>query len=659
MADSLKHSFKIPAEQQAIKDKCFHPSGEFDEFPKDDLEKSIPDRFEKIVRQYPDRIAVKAGVQTVTYAELNAMANRLARSIVNVRGYSAEPVALFLDKGILLIAAMLAVLKSGKFFVFLDLSFPTDRITATLDNSQAVLILTDQENLELTRIAAISGRRMIDCKSIDLAISAENLKLPIPPTALGYIIYTSGSTGTPKGVLKNHQNQLHAVMLRTNANHICVHDRIALLPSGTANAVANTFLALLNGAELLPFDVNKEGVLSLASWLSEQRVTICQIATPLFRRLCENVTGKEDFSDLRILRMRSESVQRSDFFLYQKHFPPSCLFLNGLSTSETSVFTEYLMDQKSVIDGNKIPLGYAMEGTEVLLLDDDGIDAGFNQVGEMVVRSKYLSPGYWNNAELTATKFKSDPCGAMQRLYYTGDLASMLPDGCLVYEGRKDFRVKIRGYGVELAEIENALEKHLRIKEAVVLASRTESEEASLIAYFTCHEQPPPSVSELRSYLKAKLPDYMIPSAFVGLDTLPLTLNGKINRPLLPKPDGSRPVLDTPFVAPKNAIEERLANIWAELLKIEKIGIHDNFFDLGGHSLAAFRVISRVIQTFQLELPVKALFDAPTLAEMAAIIEQNQAKWANETELTQLLREVEAMSEEEAQQLVAKESVKG
>jgi amino acid adenylation domain-containing protein len=620
--DVSRPTANLPAEQEAIRAKCFHPSGEFEEFQKDDLEKSIPDRFEKIVRQYPDRIAVNAGSQAVTYAELNAMANRLARLIVNERGSDAEPVGLFFEKGIPLMAAMLGVLKAGKFFLFLDTSFPIGRIIATLDNSQARLILTGEENFELTKLAAHSGRRLIEFKSIDLGISCENLQLPISPSTLGYIIYTSGSTGIPKGVVKNHQNQLHAVMLRTNANHICVQDKIALLPSGTANAVANTFLALLNGAELLPFDVNEEGVPSLASWLSEQRVSICQIATPLFRRLCEILTGKEDFSALRILRMRSESVQKSDFILYQKYFPPSCLFLNGLSTSETSVFTEYLMDQRSVITGSEIPVGYGMEGTEVLLLDDDAKDVGFNQIGEMVVRSKCLSPGYWNNPELTSTKFKPDPHDSEKRLYYTGDLGLMLPDGCLIYKGRKDFRVKIRGYGVELAEIEKALDSHPAIKEAIVLAPLIESRDARLVAYFTCYGQPAPSVSELRSYLKEKLPDYMVPSAFVRLDTLPLTSNGKVNRRLLPEPGSSRPELDNPFVAPGTLVEEKLASIWTEVLSLDQVGIHDNFFDLGGHSLAATRVVSQVIKQFQLEIPIQYFFHTPTVAGLANYIEK-------------------------------------
>jgi amino acid adenylation domain-containing protein len=622
MKDHSMRVTKLPPEQEAIRAKCFHPTGNFVEFPEEDLEIPIPERFEKIVRQYPDRIAVTAESEAVTYAELNAMANRLARLIVNDRGNDAEPVGLFFEKGIPLIAAMLGVLKAGKFFLFLDTSFPMGRITATLDNSQAWLILAGKENFELTKLAAHSGRRLIEFKSIDLGISCENLQLPISPSTLGYIIYTSGSTGMPKGVVKNHQNQLYAVKLRTNANHVCVQDKIALLPSGTANAVANTFLALLNGAELLPFDVNEGGVPSLASWLSEQRVSICQIATPLFRRLCEILTGKEDFSALRILRMRSESVQKSDFLLYQKYFPPSCLFLNGLSTSETSVFTEYLMDQRSVISGNEIPVGYGMEGTEVLLLDDDAKDVGFDQIGEMVVRSKCLSPGYWNNPELTSTKFKPDPHDPEKRLYYTGDLGLMLPDGCLIYKGRKDFRVKIRGYGVELAEIEKALGRHPAIKEAIVLAPRIESREARLVAYFTCYGQPAPSVSELRSYVKEKLPDYMVPSAFVRLDTLPLTSNGKVNRRMLPEPGSSRPELDNPFVAPATLVEEKLATIWAEVLSLDQVGIHDNFFDLGGHSLAATRVVSQVIKKFHLEIPIQYFFQTPTVAGLANYIEK-------------------------------------
>ena len=442
-------------DQEAIRTQCFHRSREFVAFPLADVEKSIPERFEKIVGQYPERIAVKMGSPAVTYADLNAMANRLAHSIVNDRGTDAEPVALFFEKGIPLIAAMLAVLKAGKFFVLLDTSFPQDRLSATLSDSLARLIIAEQFTCDLTSLAATNHCQVMEFKSIDSRLPTKNLQLPILTTALGYIIYTSGSTGMPKGVVKTHQNQLHTVMLRTNANHICANDRIALLPSGTANAVANTFLALLNGAALLPFDVTREGATSLATWLSQEEISICQIATPLFRRLCETLMGNEDFSALRILRMRSEAVQRSEFLLYKDHFPSSCLFLNGLSATETSVITEYLADHNSVITGNDVPVGYEMEGAEVLLLDDDGKTVGSNRIGEMVIRSEYLAPGYWRNPELTAAKFKQDPDDLTKRLYYTGDLGMMLSDGCLIYKGRKDFRVKVRGYGVELAEIEN------------------------------------------------------------------------------------------------------------------------------------------------------------------------------------------------------------
>jgi amino acid adenylation domain-containing protein len=593
----------------------------FEEFPAEDLDQSLGARFEEMVRRYPHRIAVRMGGQAITYAELNGLANRLARLLLRKGGSSPEPVALFFKNGIPLMAATLAVLKAGKFFVLLDTVLPKERIAATLADSRAQLLLTDEENPELSLIAAGHGCSVIYSDLIDAATSAEDLGLSIAASAPAYIIYTSGSTGGPKGVMKNHQNQLHSVMLRTNANHICVHDRIALLPSGTANAVANTFLALLNGAELLPFDVKNQGIPALVAWLCAERITVCQIATPLFRRLCDHLTGEEDFSALRILRMRSESVQTADFLLYREHFPSSCLFLNGLSASETGVFTEYLMDCQSVVSGPDIPVGYPMEEMEVLLLDDDGRDVGDSQIGEIVVRSRYLASGYWRNAELTAKKFRADAGDPGKRLYYTGDLGLRLPDGCLLYKGRKDFRVKIRGYGVEVGEVEKTLQNHPGIREAVVVARSSGSGESQLVAYFVSTGEPAPSVSALRGYLQAKLPEYMIPAAFVRLDALPLTTNGKVNRSSLPPPETFRPDLDTAYVGPRTDTEEALATVWAQVLCVERSGIDDNFFDLGGDSLAATRVISQIIKQFHVEIPIQRFFEFPTVAALARYIE--------------------------------------
>jgi non-ribosomal peptide synthetase component F len=299
-----------------------------------------------------------------------------------------------------------------------------------------------------------------------------------------------------------------------------------------------------------------------------------------------------------------------------------------------------------------LPVGYPVKDKEILLLNDMGEKIGFNAVGEIAVRSQFLSLGFWGRAHPSETKFKLDPVVNEKDLHLTGDLGLMLPDGCLIHKGRKDFRVKVRGYGVELAEVEKCLRNHAKIRDVVVVAGGSDSGEGRLVAYFTCSDQPNPTVSELRVFLKKNLPDYMVPSAFVRLDTIPLTPNGKLDRKALPEPDKLRPQLDTWYAAPTNPTEEQLAEIWSQVLSLDRVGVHDNFFDLGGHSLAATRVVSRVIKQFQLEVSLQSLFQSPTVAEMAAVIAEHQGKKLDKKELNRILTEMESLSEAEASRLV-------
>jgi acyl carrier protein len=289
------------------------------------------------------------------------------------------------------------------------------------------------------------------------------------------------------------------------------------------------------------------------------------------------------------------------------------------------------------------------------LLDDDGGKVDFNQVGEIVVKSKYLAAGYWNRPDLTEAKFKIDARDPEKRLYYTGDLGSMLAEGCLIHKGRKDFRVKIRGYGVELVEVEKVLRGHGDIQEAVVVALKSGTGEDRLAAYFTtARARPAPSVGGLHSYLKERLPDYMIPSVYVGLDAIPLTSNGKIDRASLPLPGKGRPELDTDYAAPKNPVERDLADIWAELLSLDRVGVHDDFFALGGHSLLAARVISRVREVYDVELSLPSLFAAPTVAKLAAQLLDVRTRMSAVEDALSVLAEVESISEQQALNLLNK-----
>jgi amino acid adenylation domain-containing protein len=640
---------KLPPEQEAIQGKCFHPSGKFVEFPKEDLEKAIPERFEKIVRMFPDRIAVKAGSEVVTYSELNVMTNRLAHMIVARRGTEAEALAILMDNGPRLMAAMLAVLKAGKFFVLLDRSSPHARLAQILEDSQAHLIISQQKYSEATRHLISANFNLLDFDSISSQLAQEDLGLSILPNSLAAIIYTSGSTGEPKGVIWTHRNMLHLVMQVANAYKLSECDSLLLTSAGTGNAVEVEFLALLNGAALLPFDVHSYGVNRLVKWVLEESITIFYVGSPLFRNICHVLNGEEKFPHVRILRLTSEAAYKSDIELYKQHFSPECILINGLSMTESLWVSLYASDFKTEIPGQEIPVGYPVEDKEIILLDDAGKEVGPNEVGEITIRSRDLSLGYWHRPELTASKFQPDPSGTGQRIYLTGDLGLMRPDGCLIHKGRKDFRVKIRGYGVEPAEIEKVLNSHDAIGEVAVVARDKENREAQLVAYYTCTGSRIPTVSELRSFLGERLPDFMIPSAFVVMDAIPLAHSGKVDRRALPDPDNARPELANPYRSPRNEVEEKLAAIWEDVLDVRPVGVNDDFFDLGGHSFAAMRVISRVFKHFRLEIPLTALFQAPTVAEMAAVVAAHQHTTLDDTGLKNILDELESLSENEAQ----------
>jgi amino acid adenylation domain-containing protein len=655
----VKKSFpahtETPSEQRDIHARCYHSSGAFTEFRDEDLDQSIPDRFEAVVRMHPDRLAIKVESATLTYAELNANANRMARAILAERGSGTEPVALMLEKGAPLFTAMMAVLKAGKFFIPLDPSMPASRIAAGLEDLQTKLLITNRQNSALSKDLAGQITRIVEVESVHGGHSTENLGIPVAPEAIAYIIYTSGSTGQPKGVIQNHRNLLYHVMIRAYACHICEHDRLAHLTSGTGtgNATSNAFVPLLQGAAFVSFDVRAQGVSRLANWLVRERISICPISSPLFRNFAGTLTGMEQFSDLRVVRLSSDAVYQSDLNLFKRYFPASCILATGLSSTETGSVTSYLMDHTSEIPINQAPLGYPLEGKEVLLLDEHDKEVALGEIGEIAVNSRYLSPGYWRRPELSNSKFLSDPTGGDKRLYLSGDLGLMLADGCLVYKGRKDFRVKVRGYGVEFAEVEKALLEYSGVKEALVTTRQNAAGEAELVAYLTS-KHGRLTVSELRAFLVKKLPHFMIPAAYMILDAMPIALNGKIDRSALPTGGRARPELENPLIPPRNAVEEELTNMWAEVLCIDPVGIHDRFLDLGGTSLSATRVLSRVFKTYQLELTIESLLQSPTIAEMAQVIAQGQAKKLDERDLARILADLESLSDDQARQLLGK-----
>jgi len=644
-----------PSEQSGSPGTSYASTNELVDFKKEEIEQSIPDRFELQVNRYPNHLAVKSENFRLTYDELNGVANRVARTVLAQRGPGEEPIALLFEHDVPVIIAILGTLKAGKAYVGLNPSHPQDRLAYMLEDLEAGLLITNNKNFALASEVAHNKCQLLNIDDLDHTnISDQNLGLSMSPDTLASIIYTSGSTGRPKGVMRNHRSILQRIWYDTNDYPISAKDCLSMLYSfsfGTSKT--DIFGAMLNGATLVPYDFRKLGPNPLANWLIKEEITFLHPPIMLFRQFMDTLTEGENFPKLRMIALSGQPLYKRDVERFRRYFSRDCLMIHRMGSSETAGVGCLHINRETVITNDIIPIGYALEGREILILNDIGQPVGFNQAGEIAIRSRYLAPGYWQKPDLTEAKFLADPEGGDQRIYLTGDLGRLSPDGCLEHLGRKDFQVKIRGYRVELREIEAILYSLDIVKESVVVAYEDQSGDKRLVAYIVPSGQPSSIITTLRSVLTEKLPDYMVPSSFIILDEMPLTTTGKVNRLALPMPERVRPELAEAFVAPQTPTEKTLAGIWSEVLHIEPIGIHDNFFELGGQSLLAAQVISRILNTFQVSLSLQTLFEAPIIAGLAVLITQSQTDVVEDEELANLLDELEQLSEEEVQRLLA------
>ena len=439
----------------------------------------------------------------------------------------------------------------------------------------------------------------------------------------------------------------------TDNFHICADDRLSLLFSFSVHAGAfGTFLSLLTGAGLYSLDIKTQGFAGLPDWLAQNQITVYCSVPAGFRQFTSILTGEERFPNLRLIYLAGEPVYRSDAEQYRKHLPHDFIFVNRLGCTEADVISMYFIDKNTWVSGNTVQCGFGPQDKQVLVLDEEGSEVGINQTGEIAVRSRYLSPGYWKRPDLTKANFLPDPDSGDQRIYLTGDLGQMRPDGCPEHLGRKDFQLKIRGYRVEAAEVEMALFERTDVQEAVAVAREDLPGNHRLFAYVVPASQPAPSIASLRSSLQEKLPEYMVPSAFVFLDALPTLPNGKLNRRELPPPLSARPELGTPLVGGRTPVERALLEIWSAVLGLDEVGVHDNFLELGGDSLLSGQVVARVIGEFRVDLPLRSLFQAPTVADMALAITQRRAKAADQADINRMLTELEALLAKKAKTMM-------
>jgi amino acid adenylation domain-containing protein len=564
----------------------------------------------------PSAIAVCAGREVLSYAELERQANRLANYLRSVGVGRDTAVGLYLERSPAMVVTALAILRAGGAYIPLDPVQPVARLAFMLRDSDARVVVSTTALAQ--RLSAGSWQVVtLDGDAEKIAAQPETCSESTGmPADLAYIIYTSGSTGQPKGVEIPHSGLSNLVAWHQRAFQVTAADRASALASlGFDAAVWELWPYLASGASVhIPEELVRSDARALRDWMVSQGITISFAATAMAENLMQLEWPKA--SALRFLLTGADTLKK-----YPSARLPFVLVNNYGPTEGTVVSTSGVVAPTS--STNQPPsIGRPIEGVQIYILDDHQQPVAEEVAGEIYIGGAGLARGYRNRPDLTAERFVPNPfsADAGARLYRTGDLARRLPDGQIAFLGRADEQVKIRGYRVEPSEIATVLGQHAAVRTSVVVAREGEPGEKELVAYVVLAAGAKLNAGELRDHLRKRLPDYMVPAEFVAIASVPVTANGKLDRAALPAANGSRPHTEA-YVEPRTAVEEELVKILAPLLKLDRVGVNDNFFLLGGHSLLGTQLIARISETFGVELTLLKLFDHPTVAEMSSEIE--------------------------------------
>jgi amino acid adenylation domain-containing protein len=604
----------------------------------------IHELFEAQVARRPNAVAVTCGKDVLTYAQLNARANQLAH-FLRKRGAGPESlVAMYMDRSLELVIAILAIVKAGAAYVPLDSTYPADRLAFMLDDSKPALLLTE----ESMRPAIPRCAAQVVCVDTERdAIASEIVQNPVTNANgdnLVYVIYTSGSTGQPKGALITHRNVVRLFQATWPWYQFDEHDVWTMFHSYAFDfSVWEMWGALIHGGRLIvvPYMVSRSPR-EFYELLHRERVTILNQTPSSFQELmkADEAAGGAHELALRYVIFGGEELQMSSLRAwFERHGDQHPRLVNMYGITETTVHVSYRpLSMADTAAGSVI--GRPIPDLEIYLLDAELHPVPPGASGEIFVGGAGVGRGYLQRPELTKQRFVDNPFNGnpVSKLYRSGDLARWLPDGDLEYLGRIDNQVKIRGYRVELNEIVAALNTHPAVQASAVVARKDETANLRLLAYVVIsQDKVPPAADELRDLLSARLPDYMVPAVFLQLQSLPLTPNGKLDFNALPAPDDNNMLPNENYVSPCTVLEEKLLLLVADLLGVDRVGMNDNFFLIGGHSLFGTRLIARIRDSFGVDLPLRSIFESPTPAQLAQQIE------------TLVVTKVEAMTENEVQ----------
>jgi len=600
--------------------ECAWPEG-FVPFHRASLERSIPALFEERAAARPGDLAVKIGGDAISYGQLNAAANRLAQALLARLGEGEEGVALFTGKSGLLAESVLGTLKAGKFYLPLDPGHPKERLAAMLRHAGGRLAVTDRHHLE--RVAGLTGPE-VHLLCLDEPWSGEpagNPGRPIPPDRTASLHYTSGSTGGPKGVFHSHRAVLHSVMVRINHYGLSRTDQVSLLTQPGFAASQGVLLAtLIAGGTLHLFDPREEGLSRLAGHLRDEAITFTVMPPSLLREFFGTLAPGETFPALRLLVATGEPLLREDVARFWTHAGPRSVLVQQYASTENFIMAFQYLNRDRVLAEGPVPAGFPVEDKELLLMDATGHSVPSGEVGEIAVRSRYLAGGYWRDGSATEAVFRREGDG--RTVCRTGDQGRFLPDGSLAVLGRTDSMVKIRGYRVELAEIDAILMSVPGVREACTVAGARPDGQVELTAFYSLHPvTAAASRRDLRALLAARLPDYQRPHRLVELPELPRLAQGKIDRTELARRQAKPPRMPEGNSPPaSDLLELQLRSLWEKALRRKNIQRGDDFFQLGGDSLSAAKLFHLIERHLGVNPPLSALAAHPTVARLAGCI---------------------------------------
>ncbi len=562
---------------------------------------TVGSRLTSVAARLPAKIAVVEGDARIEFADLDARATAIAKTIVGAAGMREGLVCLLFESKIACLKAIFGAARSGRAYIALDPADPDERVQFILQDGEPLVLLT--ETPLVARAQALAAGR---CAVIDIdRVDSDAAERPLPQVSANaplYLIYTSGSTGQPKGVIQTQENLLFFADAFARNIHIDETDRLSLLFTlsfGAANM--NVFGGLLNGATLCAYDMRRDGIPLLADWLDRERITVLHTVPTVFRELFLSLAPRRKLTHLRAIGVAGEAAFDTDIALFRQHTLEHCIFSNQLGATEASVIAQQVFGHRGPPPAPGIlPVGKSPAGVRVLIVRDDGSEAQKNEVGAIVVASRHVSPGYWRRPELDAAAFTPDPAELGGRRYASGDLGRIDDEGNLHFLGRSGSRVKIRGHSVDLTEVEAALSACPGVVRAAVLAppGDKQREPERLIAYLAVAGNAKRNPVQLRRRLAQMLPVYMLPSAFVFMTALPVTSRGKIDRAALATMKLPAPADARGAEAPRDDLERAVAGVFAQLLKQPVASRQDDFFLLGGDSLSVVELQTRLRDVF-------------------------------------------------------------